>query len=254
MHGTTQRPAHLSKRYRRQRERNKLLRCKAPERAHQSQRIARERSAQSMSGATDAGALLIPAERLARNGRPPALQANIELWALPSGVKEGEFSPTRDQGIWRTRLEQVPGMEEQLIELRLRLLVTRCSFDQLRDIPSNRRTSEPAAKSEPHPNAAYLGDRIEGPTRDQGKVKLGEGLNPPTETARRLADTLGDRLELAARCREKGEHAIGLAEAESRGNNGQRRGALTCRHDAQGSIALSPRRDQTRRAKGKGGA
>jgi hypothetical protein len=29
---------------------------------------------------------------------------------------------------------------------------------------------------------------------------------------------------------------------------------LTCRHDAQGSIALQPRRVQTRRVRGKGGA
>jgi hypothetical protein len=97
---------------------------------------------------------------------------------------------------------------------------------------------EPAAQAEPHPNAAHLRDRIEGSPRDQGKVKLGERLNTPTETARWLADPFGDRLELAPRCGEEGEHAVGLAEAEAGGDDGQRRSALTCRHGVQGSIAL----------------
>ena len=254
MHRTAQGPTDLALWRWRQRECNELFRRKASERSHQSQRITGERTAKGMRRAADASTLVIPAERFTRNGCTPTLKTNIKLWALPRCVKEGELSPTRHERIGSAGLQKIPSVKEQLIEFGFGLLIARSTFDQLGDVPGDRRAAESTAQAEPDSNAAHLGHGVKGPPRDQGKVKLGERLYAPAEAAGRLADPLGDRLELAACRGEEGEHAIGFAEAETRGDNGQRRSALTCRHDAQGSIDPQPRRVQTRRVKGKGGA
>ena len=207
-----------------------------------------------MRRAADASTLVVPAERFTRNRCTPTLKTNIELWALPGGVKKGELSPTRHERIGGAGLKKIPSVKEQLIEFGFWLLIARSTFDQLGDVPGDRRAAESTAQAEPNSHAAHLGHGVEGPPRDQGEVKLGERLYTPAEAAGRLADPLGDRLELAACRGEEGEHAIGFSEAKAGGDDGQRRSALTCRHDAQGSIDPQPRRVQTRRARGKGDA
>jgi hypothetical protein len=132
-----------------------------------------------MCCATDTRTLLIPAEGLARNGRPAALKTDIKLWTLPRGVKECEFSPARYERIGCTGLQKIPGVKEQLIEFRFGLLIARGSLHQLGDVPGDRRTAKATAQAEPDSNAPHLGHGVKGSPRDEGKVKLGEGLHPP---------------------------------------------------------------------------
>jgi hypothetical protein len=138
-------------------------------------------------------------------------------------------------------------MQKKLVQFRFGLLIARGALHQFSDVPRHRCASEPTSQAKPHPYAPYLCDRIEGPPGDEGKIQFGEGFHAPAEATGRLANPLRDRLEFPARCREQGQHAIGLAEAETRGNHGQRRRALTCRHGAQGSIALQARHRNARR-------
>lgn len=214
----------------RQPQRRELFWGKASERSQEAQPIAAERCTFTMVHAVDPARALIPAERLSLLRWAPAINAVIKFWCMPRSVKERELTPTCDKDVWETRLEQIPCAQQQRIQFGLGLLFTRGSLHELCCVPRNGTTQQSATKSEPDALWLHLGHHVKGAPRRERDLELCERFHATAETAGRLSHPLGDRLELSAIRRDEGEHAIGLAEAETRGHNCQRPRGSAFRH------------------------
>jgi hypothetical protein len=102
-------------------------------------------------------------------------------------------------------------VNEELIELWLRLLFTGGALNKLRRVPGDGTALQSVAEPEPDATRLHLRHDIKGATGGEGNLKFGERLHAATEPTRRLTYPLRDRLELATVRRKEGEDAVRLA-------------------------------------------
>lgn len=121
----------------------------ASQRAQEAQCIATQWKPLTVCHTTDTARRLIPAQPLPLNRCAPAIKALIKLGAMSCRIKQSEFNPARNQLIGCASFKQIPGVNQKLVELRLRLLFTGGALNELRRVPGNSAALEPFAEPEP---------------------------------------------------------------------------------------------------------
>jgi hypothetical protein len=125
-------------------------------------------------------------------------------------IKKSELNPARNQLIRCARFKEIPGVNEELIELWLRLFFAGGALNKLRRVPGNGTALQAVAEPEPDATRLHLRHDVEGATGGESNLKFRERLHAATEATRRLTYPLRDRLELTAVRRKEGEDAIRL--------------------------------------------
>ncbi len=116
---------------------SELLWGEASQRAQEAQRITTKRKPLTMCCTTDTARHLIPAQPLPLNWRAPAIKTLIKLGAVSCRIKKSELNPARNELIGGARFKEIPGVDEELVELRLRLLFTGGALNELRRVPGD---------------------------------------------------------------------------------------------------------------------
>ena len=165
--------------------------------------------------AQDAAQRRHPAEALVGLEDPVALDAAIDLGALPELVEQVHLVPAGDPARRHPGVEQLVRAAEQRVERLGRVALLERPVGQLGEVPRRRRRFERIAQVEPGVTHADLGHHVEGPAARQGHGQLGERLEAAAEPRGRPADPLGDRLELADGRGDEGQDPVRLAEIEA---------------------------------------
>jgi len=182
----------------------------ASQRAQETQRIATQWKPLNMCCTTDTARRLVPAQPLPLNRCASAIKTLIKLWAVSCRIKKSELNPARNQLIGGAGFKEIPGVDEELVELWLRLLFAGGALNELRRVPGNGTALQAVAEPEPDATRLHLRHDVKGAAGGEGNLKFRERLHAATEATRRLTYPLRDRLELAAVRRKEGEDAIRL--------------------------------------------
>jgi hypothetical protein len=114
-----------------------LLWREASQRAEKAKGVATKWKPLTMCCTTDTARRLVPAQPLPLNRCASAIKTLIKLRAVSCRIKKSELNPARNQLIGGARFKEIPGVDEELVELRLRLLFTGGALNKLRRIPGD---------------------------------------------------------------------------------------------------------------------